>query len=78
MKKEFKLSEKRKELIRRLTKLNYTTAQIDYIMCEVMFDDKEFIRRLKEQIPKVAENEDTMECWHQHLIIDNLAGVGFK
>ena len=72
--KEFDLSKEREKVKEKLSKLVFRSLDVDIIMNLIEIQDKEFIKRLKENILNSEElSTITLGC-----IIDELAGDKLK
>ena len=75
MTEEFNLSEKRREIFKRFYQTEMMPSTLQY---EIEQQDKEFIKRLKEELNNEVKIAENMKVINQHEIIDNLAGEDLK
>ena len=60
------------------TEFNLSEKIIDEGFYIPIIDVKEFIKRLKEELPRFFHDDEKGESWNQHGIINKLAGEKLK
>ena len=76
MKKEFKLKEEREGRLRDyLRNLGLHNLEIDNVLRVIEVQDKEFIKRLKDELPEYVRNLETRGWDKISKIIDELSGL---